>query len=62
MKAFVNQVTCIGCGLCPSIASDIFEMREDGKAHTIKEAIPDGHLNDAKEAEESCPVNAIKIE
>ncbi|EGT5236377.1 ferredoxin, partial [Clostridioides difficile] len=26
MKANVNQDTCIGCGLCPSICPEVFDM------------------------------------
>lgn len=62
MKATVNEETCIGCGLCPSIAPGIFEMREDGKAHTLVEKVPEDEQSAAQEAEESCPVDAIKAE
>ena len=30
MKAVVDQDTCIGCGLCPSICEEVFEI---GRAH-----------------------------
>ncbi len=33
MKAEVNQDTCIGCGLCPSIEPEVFKIGDDGKAH-----------------------------
>jgi ferredoxin len=62
MKAEVSQETCIGCGLCPSIAPDVFELQEDGKAHTIADPVPEESEDAAKEAEESCPVNAIGVE
>lgn len=61
MKAHVDQDTCIGCGLCPSIAPDVFEMKDDGKAHVISDPIPKDSEDSAKEAEGSCPVNAISI-
>lgn len=62
MKAHVDQDTCIGCGLCPSIAPEVFEMRDDGKAHVICDPIPESQEDSAKEAEGSCPVNAITTE
>lgn len=61
MKAKVDKDTCIGCGLCPSICPEVFEMDDDGLAHTIVDAVPDSVEDEAKEAEESCPVNAITV-
>ncbi|KYH28428.1 MULTISPECIES: ferredoxin [Clostridium] len=62
MKAFVDQDTCIGCGLCPSICPDVFDMGDDGKAHTIVDEVPGDAEDCAVEAQESCPVSAIKVE
>lgn len=62
MKAHVDKDTCIGCGLCPSICPEVFEMQHDGKAGEIKESVPEGSSSAAKEAEESCPVAAIDVE
>jgi ferredoxin len=61
MKAIVDQDTCIGCGLCPSIAPDVFEMQDDGKAHTTMDPVTPDYVAGAKESEESCPVNAIEV-
>ena len=61
MKAKVDQETCVGCGICPSICSDVFFMKADGKAHAIDESIPSSLEDEAKDAEASCPVNAIEI-
>lgn len=62
MKAKVDKDTCIGCGLCPSICSEVFEMQDDGKAGTIVDSVPESSADTAKEAEDSCPVNAIEVE
>ncbi|MBL4931443.1 MULTISPECIES: ferredoxin [Clostridium] len=62
MKADVDKDTCIGCGLCPSIAPDVFDMQDDGKAGVIADPVPNDSEDSAKEAEENCPVNAINVE
>lgn len=61
MKANVDKDTCIGCGLCPSICSECFDMQDDGKAGVIVDEVPNGAEASAKEAETSCPVNAISV-
>lgn len=62
MQAFVDQDTCIGCGLCPSVCPEVFDMGDDGKAHVIVDEVPGGSEDCAVEAQESCPVDAIKVE
>ncbi|GAA0728546.1 ferredoxin [Clostridium malenominatum] len=62
MKAHVDKDTCIGCGLCPGIAPDVFEMEDDGKAVAIVDEVPTDSEDAAKEAESSCPTNAIFVE
>lgn len=62
MRGYVDKDTCIGCGLCPTICPDIFEMEDDGKAIGKNMDIPSEILSQAKEAEESCPVDAITVE
>jgi ferredoxin len=62
MKANVDKDTCIGCGLCPSICPEVFSMDdEDGKAKAINAEVPEAEQDSSKEAEESCPVDAIKV-
>jgi ferredoxin len=62
MKAVVDQETCIGCGLCPSMSPEVFQMNDDGKAEAIVDEVSGELVDSAKEAEESCPVNAILVE
>lgn len=61
MKAHVDQDTCIGCGLCPSICEAVFDMNDEGKAFAKNPDVPNESEDDAKEAESSCPVDAINI-
>lgn len=62
MNAIVDKDTCIGCGLCPSICPEVFDMEDDGKAGVISDPVPEGAEDSASEAAESCPVNAISVE
>lgn len=51
----VDKNTCIGCGHCSSICSEVFEMGDDGKAQ-VKE---DKDLPCVEKAIAECPVKAI---
>lgn len=62
MKATIDRDGCIGCSLCASVCSSVFEMSDDGKASVIVEMIPSDSENCAKEAAEGCPVSVITIE
>ncbi|MBU3113709.1 ferredoxin [Clostridium lacusfryxellense] len=62
MKAYVDKDTCIGCGLCPGICPEIFQMEDDGKAVASLDEVPENLVSSAKEAEEQCPVAAIIVE
>ncbi|MGI5902034.1 MAG: ferredoxin [Desulfitobacteriia bacterium] len=59
MFAYVEKEACIGCGACPSICPEIFEMDEDGLAYTLRELVPEDQEDLAEEAAESCPTEAI---
>ena len=57
-KIIVDKNICIGCGACTGIASNTFEIDDDGLAKAINDEITD----EVKTAEECCPVGAIKTE
>lgn len=61
MKAVVDKDLCIGCGLCPSICPEVFSMDDDGLAVAIDEELDENIVDSAKEAEDSCPVDAITV-
>lgn len=61
MKAFVDQDLCIGCGVCESECPEIFEMTDDGVAVAKDQEIAEAILDQAKEAQNQCPVEAISI-
>lgn len=62
MKAKVDRDTCIGCGVCPSVCPAVFEMDDENLARVIVDTVPADAEDDAKDAEESCPVDAITVE
>jgi len=61
MAVTVDKTKCIGCGLCTSIAPEVFELGDDGFSH-VKDANGDKkYPKQVKEAADSCPVKAIEI-
>ena len=58
MKPVVDRDLCIGCGLCASIAPEIYEMDDEGKAIVLVEETDDAA---AQEAADACPVGAITV-
>ena len=59
MHATVNE-NCISCGLCATVCPEVFHLsEEDGHAHggEFGEALRE----QAQEARDGCPVNAISL-
>ena len=55
MAVKIDKEKCIGCGLCASVCSEVFEMGDDMKAKVKSQKNP----LCVKEAVESCPTEAI---
>ncbi len=62
MKAKIDRDGCIGCGLCPSICPEVFQMADDGLAEVIVDEIPSDAEGTAAEAQENCPVSVISVD
>jgi len=62
MKAIVDKDSCIGCELCTTICPEVFSMDDDGLAVAIEDEIDESLVESAKEAEDSCPTEAITVE
>lgn len=60
MKLKVDKDICIGCGACQAICPDVFEIDDDGLAVSIVEEVNEDIMEDAIDAKEGCPVDAIK--
>ena len=59
MRYFVNEA-CIGCGACVSTCPAVFAMTERGVAAAAEHDVPPEELENAAEAMEGCPVEAIE--
>jgi len=62
MRVIVDRSTCTGCGLCPEICPEVFELDNDNLAVVKVDPVPADLEAKAKEASDSCPVNAISVE
>lgn len=62
MRAFVDKELCIGCGLCEDICPEVFSIGDDGKAVATDDQIPEDIIEDARDAMDQCPTEAITIE
>ena len=64
-KARVKKDACIGCGLCTSIASEVFAFGDDGLAQNVlgdNTELNDEVKDSVQEAADSCPTSAIETE
>lgn len=60
MKFKVNKDLCIGCGACQAICDEVFRIDDDGLATTIIDEVNEEIIEDAIDAKEGCPVDAIE--
>lgn len=51
--------SCIGCGACESVCSEVFSIED--KAVVNQSAVAD-NIDSVKEAADACPVGAIEVE
>ena len=59
VKITIDKAACIGCGACAAICPSGFTIK-DGKAVSKKASVP--KVTCEKDAADSCPVAAIKIQ
>ncbi|MEW5953665.1 MAG: ferredoxin [Bacillota bacterium] len=56
----VDQDLCISCGACIDICPEVFTWNDDDKAEAVTDVISPDVDEQAREAAESCPTDAIK--
>ena len=70
-KVIINKDSCIGCGVCASMAPEIFEIKDMKSNLKGMESITSGkqeklieeNLGEkAKEAASACPTKSISVE
>lgn len=59
-KIVIDQIECIGCGMCTLMCPNIFKLGKNGKAEVIGQAV--GIKEEVVEAIDSCPVDAITFQ
>jgi len=61
-KVVVNDA-CIGCGICATIAPEVFEMNSETSKSELRKNVDfsDENLAKAKAGAEACPVGAIEV-
>jgi len=62
MKAVVDKEACTSCGLCVETCPDVFEMDDKDIAKVKVTPVPASAEASCKEAAESCPAEAIKLQ
>jgi len=61
MKAMVDKSLCAGCGICPDICPEVFEI--DGDCAVVKvDRVPPEAEESCRDAAQQCPSEAIQIE
>jgi ferredoxin len=62
MKAFVDPDTCMGCGVCETIAPKVFQLGSDPFAVVLVDVVPPEEEANVREALDACPEGSITIE
>ncbi|MCJ7544096.1 MAG: ferredoxin [Phycisphaerae bacterium] len=62
MKAIVDREACIGCGVCVQVCEAVFELDGDSIAVVKANPVPADQEAACKEAAQSCPTEAIKLQ
>ncbi|GIH17778.1 ferredoxin [Rugosimonospora africana] len=61
MNVDIDRELCQGHGQCGESAPKIFEVRDDGLAYLLVDAIPADQEPNVRDAASRCPVDAIRL-
>lgn len=62
MKIKVDYDKCTGLGICESFAPDVFEVDDNGDLVLSTDTVPDGMLDEVRQAVAGCPTEALRLE
>jgi ferredoxin len=62
MRAIVDKDLCIACGVCESIAPEVFSLATEPYAVVLLDPIPENLEDAVEEARDECTEGAITIE
>ncbi|WP_350308626.1 ferredoxin [Gracilibacillus phocaeensis] len=64
---WINQETCIACGVCGATAPDLFDYDEEGIAfgrrdhNSGEQSVPEQLMEDLLDAQDGCPTESVRI-
>jgi ferredoxin len=61
MRVEVDLTKCTGHGICESIATDVFEVQDDGTVHIRENERPESDRDRMTEAVTQCPTAALRL-
>lgn len=61
-KLLLDKSRCTGLGICEAYAEHVFEIQADGSLELLMTDIDEDSLDDVRQACESCPTEALKLE
>ncbi|MEO3859564.1 ferredoxin [Acrocarpospora sp. B8E8] len=61
MKIVVDRALCTSLGVCESLASDHFEVDDDGELAVLQENVSEADLAAVEAAVSGCPTAALKL-
>ncbi|MGO9382496.1 MAG: ferredoxin [Mycobacterium sp.] len=56
-----DQDSCIGSGICESLAEDVFRVGDDGVMTPVTDVVPDEREGAVTQAVARCPTGAIRV-
>lgn len=62
MKVLVDPDTCMGCGICETIAPEIFRLGDEIHAIVIMDPVPEELRDLVLQSVDECPEEAIRYE
>lgn len=61
MKVNIDPDACMGCGVCGTIAPELFSLGDEGYAITLLDPAPEQYRDLVQQAVDECPEEAISV-